>query len=58
MDYAKRAQRLEPERAFSVLKKVSEMVASGHDIIGFHIGEPDFTTPENTKNGSLLFNPC
>lgn len=52
MDYAKRAQRLEPERAFSVLKKVSEMVASGHDIIGFHIGEPDFTTPENIKTAA------
>jgi aspartate aminotransferase len=52
MDYAKRAKRLEPERAFSMLERISTMVAAGRNIIGFHIGEPDFATPENIKTAA------
>lgn len=52
MDYAKRAKRLEPERAFSMLERISRIVAAGQNIIGFHIGEPDFATPENIKTAA------
>jgi len=33
MDYAKRAKRLEPERAFSMLERISRIVAAGQNII-------------------------
>lgn len=52
MDYTKRVQQLESERTFSLLTRISEIVGAGRKIIGFHIGEPDFATPENIKTAA------
>ena len=42
---AERMGRLGTESAFEIGARVAALVAAGRDIIGLHIGEPDFKTP-------------
>jgi aspartate/methionine/tyrosine aminotransferase len=39
--------RLGTEAALATGQRVRELVAEGRDVIGLHIGEPDFATPEH-----------
>ncbi len=47
MSFAERTARLQPEGAYQVLARATELEAEGRDIIHLEIGQPDFDTPEN-----------
>jgi aspartate/methionine/tyrosine aminotransferase len=49
---SKRTQQLGTENAFVVLKDVQDLQATGHDIINFCIGQPDFDTPQHIKDAA------
>lgn len=49
MRISERVGKIEPSITLSVAARARELVASGHDIISFTIGEPDFDTPAHIK---------
>lgn len=46
--------RVKPSPTIAVTAKAAELKAAGLDIIGLGAGEPDFDTPQNIKDASLL----
>ena len=46
--------RVKPSPTIAVTAKAAELKAAGRDIIGLGAGEPDFDTPQNIKDASLL----
>jgi aspartate aminotransferase len=48
-----RAKRIKPSPTLSMDAKAKAMKASGIDIVGFGVGEPDFDTPENIKEAAV-----
>lgn len=44
---------LNTESAFQIGAQVGKLRSQGKDIIGFHIGEPDFDTPQNIKDAAV-----
>ncbi|MDO8339426.1 MAG: pyridoxal phosphate-dependent aminotransferase [Candidatus Burarchaeum sp.] len=50
---AKRVSKLGTENAFNVGARVSELERQGKKIYKFHIGQPDFHTPENIKKAAV-----
>ena len=47
---SKLSQELSPFYVMEVLEKAKEIEASGHDVIHFEVGEPDFETPQVIKD--------
>ncbi|RKY16574.1 MAG: pyridoxal phosphate-dependent aminotransferase [Planctomycetota bacterium] len=47
MRLAERMDHIGTETAFEAAAKARALVAAGRDIVGLHIGEPDFDTPPN-----------
>ena len=45
--------RIKPSPTMAVVKKATELKASGKDIISLGAGEPDFDTPENIKKAAI-----
>lgn len=50
---ASRMNGLEPEGAYKVLAKATELEAKGKKIIHFEIGQPDFPTPQNISEAGI-----
>ena len=46
--------RVKPSPTIAVTAKAAELKAAGRDIIGLGAGEPDFDTPQNIKDASLI----
>lgn len=46
--------RVKPSPTIAVTAKAAELKAAGRDIIGLGAGEPDFDTPQNINDASLL----
>jgi len=46
--------RVKPSPTIIVTAKAAELKAAGRDIIGLGAGEPDFDTPQNIKDASLI----
>lgn len=44
---------LEPERAFTILAKSTELERNGKSIIHFEIGEPNFKTPKHVSDAAI-----
>lgn len=51
---AQRMSRLGTETAFEVLAKAKALEAKGKHIVHLEIGEPDFDTPKNIKEGAKM----
>jgi aspartate aminotransferase len=49
---SKKALAVAPSATLSIDAKYKQMLADGHDVIGFGAGEPDFDTPDNIKNAA------
>ncbi|MEA2026447.1 MAG: pyridoxal phosphate-dependent aminotransferase, partial [Chloroflexota bacterium] len=47
MRLAERMDHIGTETAFEAAAKARALAADGRDIVGLHIGEPDFDTPPN-----------
>ncbi len=45
--------RIKPSPTMAVVKKATELKASGKDIISLGAGEPDFDTPDNIKQAAI-----
>jgi len=50
---SRRAESLGTENAFVVLAEVNALARSGHDIVSFCIGQPDFPTPRNIQDAAV-----
>lgn len=50
---SRRAESLGTENAFVVLAEVNALARSGHDIVSFCIGQPDFPTPHNIQDAAV-----
>lgn len=50
---SQRAQEMGTENAFSVGKEVEELERNGKKILKFHIGQPDFYTPEYINKAAI-----
>jgi len=53
MIYSKKALQIQPSITLAISAKAKEMKAEGIDVIGFGVGEPDFTTPENIQEAAI-----
>jgi len=53
MRFAERMHLLGTESAFEVADRVAEIERKGKRVIKFHIGQPDFPTPENVKRAGI-----
>ena len=53
LEISNRTLNLGTENAFVVLKEVNDLKRSGHDIVNFCIGQPDFDTPEYIKEAAI-----
>ena len=49
---SKRVLELEESPTLAIMAKAKALRASGKDIIGFTVGEPDFDTPQNIKDAA------
>lgn len=52
-EISERTSSLGTEKAFVVLKEVTELQAKGEDIKNFCIGQPDFDAPQNIKDAAV-----
>ena len=50
---SKRVQAVKPSPTLAVTVRAAELRASGKDIIGLGVGEPDFDTPEHIKEAAI-----
>jgi aspartate aminotransferase len=50
---SRRAETLGTENAFVVLDEVGRLVAQGHDVVSFCIGQPDFATPQHIREAAI-----
>jgi len=46
-------KRIKPSPTIAVTQKAIELKASGKDVIGLSMGEPDFDTPDNIKEAAI-----
>lgn len=53
MFFSRMAREVQPSATIKISTKVKFMRAKGIDIIGFGMGEPDFTTPENIREAAI-----
>ena len=53
MLFSRMAREVQPSATIKISTKVKLMRAKGVDIIGFGMGEPDFTTPENIREAAI-----
>ena len=53
MKITKRADLITPFYVMELLEKAKEMEARGEDIVHMEVGEPDFTTPQQVKDGAI-----
>ncbi len=44
--YSKKLDRIKPFRVMEVLARAAELTASGHHVVHFEVGEPDFPTAQ------------
>ena len=51
---SKRLQEIPASGTIAISNLVSQMKSEGIDIVSFSMGEPDFTTPENIIDLSLI----
>lgn len=47
MELSKRALNIKPSSTLAITAKAAELKASGLDVVGFGVGEPDFSTPKH-----------
>lgn len=52
-ELAARMQQIKPSPTFAAAGRVKTLMAEGHDIIDFTLGEPDFDTPEPIKAAAI-----
>jgi len=50
---SQRVQRVKPSPTLAVSARAAELRASGADIIGLGVGEPDFDTPDHIKRAAI-----
>ncbi|MBR3933381.1 MAG: pyridoxal phosphate-dependent aminotransferase [Clostridia bacterium] len=53
MQYSKKFESIAPSPTLAIDAKFKEMKASGHDVVGFGAGEPDFDTPAHIKQAAI-----
>ncbi len=53
MVFSRMAREVQSSATIKISTKVKLMRAKGIDIIGFGMGEPDFTTPDNIRNAGI-----
>ncbi len=53
MKFSRMAREVQPSATIKISTKVKNMRAEGIDIIGFGMGEPDFTTPDNIREAGV-----
>jgi len=53
MNLSKKAMQIQPSITLAISAKAAEMKASGIDVIGFGVGEPDFNTPLNIQEAAI-----
>jgi aspartate aminotransferase len=53
MKLAERAENISPSPTLSIDAKAKKMIAEGHDVINYGVGEPDFDTPEHIKQAAV-----
>ena len=53
MKLAKRVGRVRPSPTLAIDAKAKALKASGVDVVGFGVGEPDFDTPANIKDSAI-----
>ena len=44
---SERVQRIRPSKTVEITSRVAELKQQGRGLIGFNVGEPDFSTPEH-----------
>ncbi len=49
---SERAKSIKPSPTLAIDAKAKSLKASGHDVVNFGVGEPDFDTPENIKEAA------
>jgi aspartate aminotransferase len=50
---AQRVNKIKPSPTLAVSAKAAELQATGQDVIGLGVGEPDFDTPEHIKEAGI-----
>ncbi len=50
---SERAKNIKPSPTLAIDAKAKALKASGHDVVNFGVGEPDFDTPENIKEAAV-----
>ena len=50
---ANRAASLTPSLTLAIDSKAKQMIATGIDVVGFGVGEPDFDTPQHIKDACI-----
>ena len=53
MQYSKKFESIAPSPTLAIDSKFKEMKASGHDVVGFGAGEPDYDTPNHIKQAAI-----
>jgi len=52
MTISTRVAQISPSATLAITAKAKQMKAEGIDVIGFGAGEPDFDTPDHTKEAA------
>jgi len=50
---SERMQRITPSATLKLNARVQELVAEGHDVVKFGVGEPDYPTPDHIKEKAI-----
>lgn len=53
MKLSMRIQRLKLAPIFELSARINKLMSAGKDIINLTLGEPDFDTPKNIKEGAI-----
>src|SRR5665811_1756758 len=57
MQLARRIRQIPPSATLALNAKANQLKAQGVDIVNFGVGEPDFDTPDNIREGFTRYTP-